>query len=125
MSHSQKILNLLGVGLHSELAQKVVAAGFSLTKLRAVPKQELIQHFDGHEVELIWKVVKRKPIPPDTLQRLVEECGWKCCACWNYQEDPPIIIHHAETCCTFWLVIPASDYTAFSALCLAVGVFSC
>lgn len=96
MSHSKKILNLLGAGLNSELAQKVVAADFSLTKLREAPKQELIQHFDDHEVELIWKVVRRKPIPPDTLQRLVEECSWKCCVCWNYQEDSPIIIHHIE-----------------------------
>jgi len=97
MDRNKKLLlNLLGVGLDSGLAQKVLAAGFTLTKLRQVAKKELAQHFDGREIELIWEVVKRKRIPPDTVQRLVEECDWKCCECWDYRKQSPVIIHHIE-----------------------------
>jgi hypothetical protein len=72
MDRNKKLLlSLLGIGLDSGLAQKVLAAGFTLSKLRRATKKELSQHFDGQEVEQIWKVVKRRRIPPETVQRLV------------------------------------------------------
>ena len=87
MKDNKKVLSLLGVGLDSELAQKAVAAGFTLIKLRRASKRELAQHFSDEEVDSIWKLVKREPIPAETLQRLVEECDWKCCVCWNYRKE--------------------------------------
>jgi hypothetical protein len=96
MKDSKKVLNLLGVGLNSELAQKAVAAGYTLTKLRRAPKSELAQHFDDKELDLISEAVKRKRIPANILQRLIEECSWKCCVCWKHREEPPVIIHHIE-----------------------------
>ena len=96
MKGSKKILNLLSVGLDSELARKAVAAGYTLTKLRRASRSELAQHFGDRELDLISEAIKRKRIPEHTLQRLIEECDLKCCLCWNYREEPPIIIHHIE-----------------------------
>jgi hypothetical protein len=90
------LLNLLGVGLDWGIAEKVLGAGFTLTKLRQATKKELAQHFDGGEVELIWVRAKRKRIPPATVQRLLEECDWKCCVCWDYRKHCPVVIHHIE-----------------------------
>lgn len=96
MNNDMKVMNLIGVGLDSELAQKAVTVGFTLTKLRRASKSELDQHFDDKELVTIWEAVKRKPIPRDIVQRLIEECDWKCCICWDYSVDLPIIIHHIE-----------------------------
>ena len=71
---SRKVQNLLGVGLDSELAQKAVEVGFTLARLRRASKYELAQHFGAEELDSICEAVKRKPIPEETLQRLVEEC---------------------------------------------------
>src|SRR3712207_4585887 len=88
--------NLLAVGLDSELSQKVVAAGYNLSKLRAATKRELAQHFSDEEVKRLWEVGKRKPLPQQTLARLVEECDWKCCLCWDIRKESPVIVHHIE-----------------------------
>lgn len=96
MKENRKLLNLLGVGLDSELAQKAVEAGYTLTKLKNATKSDLYQHFDDHEADLIWEKVKRKPIPESTMLRLVAECDWKCCVCQDYQRMQPVVIHHIE-----------------------------
>jgi hypothetical protein len=90
------LLNLLGVGLDSKLAQKAIEADFTLTRLRRVTKGELARHLTVQEVQQICDVVKRKKIPTNTLQRLVEECDWKCCVCWDYRKESPVVIHHIE-----------------------------
>lgn len=90
------ITNLLAVGLDSDLARKTVAAGYNLTKLRVATKRELARYFTDLEVERLREVSKRKPLPQDTLTRLVEECDWKCCLCWDFRKESPVIVHHIE-----------------------------
>lgn len=90
---SKKYLNLLGAGLDSGLATKIIDNGYSLTKLKSASKTELEKIFDPDEVQKI-SGLRRKPIPKDTIQDLIERCHWKCCLCWEYHETKPVIIHH-------------------------------
>lgn len=90
------ISNLLAIGLDSDLAQRVVAAGYNLSKLRAAPKRELAGYFNDVELDRLWEASKRKSLPPKTLARLVEDCDWKCCLCWDIRKESPVIVHHIE-----------------------------
>lgn len=89
-----RLSHFLAIGLDSGLAQKVAAAGYTLSRLRATSRSELARLFTKQEVELLWNATRRKAIPEDTLKRLVEECDWKCCLCWDFKKESPIIIHH-------------------------------
>lgn len=89
-----RISNLLAIGLDTELAQKALSAGYTLSKLKASPKYELAKHFTEQEVENLWQAVKRKPITQATIERLIQDCDWKCCLCWDYKKESPVIIHH-------------------------------
>jgi hypothetical protein len=93
---SKQIANLLAAGFSSDLAGKVVTSGYTLSRLKTVPRQELSRKFSSLEVNFIWEAVKRAPISEETVQRLVEECDWKCCICWDFRKESPVIIHHIE-----------------------------
>ncbi|HRQ37712.1 MAG TPA: NACHT domain-containing protein [Chloroflexota bacterium] len=90
---SKKILNLLSAGLDSNLAEKAINEGYTLTRLKSGSKSELGKSFSGEEVEKLLNL-RRKPIPKDIVEKLVEKCHWKCCLCWEYGELKPVIIHH-------------------------------
>lgn len=94
MKSNQKIKNLLRIGLDSQLAEKAVAAGYTLTRLRQANKSELTKHFSGENLEAVLDAIKRKAISKDVVQMLVEECDWKCCICRKFDEEGPVIIHH-------------------------------
>lgn len=91
----QLLTNLLGAGLDSGLAQKAFSLGFNLSKLKGSNESELQRYFDETEIQKIQSL-KRKPISPDVIKRLIDECDWKCCVCAKFDEFPPIIIHHIE-----------------------------
>lgn len=90
----QRLINLMTAGLSSELAQKAVATGYTLSKLKTATKKELAQHFERWEVDKVYTASRRAPIPEETIQQLVVECDWKCCICWNFENERPVIIHH-------------------------------
>ncbi|MCL4264119.1 MAG: hypothetical protein KJ069_12925 [Anaerolineae bacterium] len=92
-ANSKKIVNLLSTGLDSNLAEKAVKEGFSLTRLKSASKSELQESFTADEVEQLLNL-RRKPIPNDVVQKLVESCHWKCCLCEDFYESKPVIIHH-------------------------------
>ncbi len=96
MKDTQKLRNLLAIGLNSHLAEKAISQGYFLTKLKSATKQELSKYFSKEETALLWQSIKRLPISEVTIKRLAEECDWKCCMCWNFRKESPIIIHHIE-----------------------------
>ncbi len=84
----------MAVGLDSKLAQKIVSAGYTLSSLQSLSKSVLSKNFESWEISRIIEATKRKPIQKDTIKRLVQESDWKCCICWEFSEETPVIIHH-------------------------------
>lgn len=114
MKDGDKIINLIAVGLDSKLAQKIVSAGYSLSSLKSLSKSALSKIFESWEISLIIEATKRKPIPKDTINRLVEESDWKCCICWDISKETPVIIHHI----TEYSKIKDNSYRNLVLLCL-------
>lgn len=85
----------MSVGVDSALARKAVEKGFTLTKLRKASRAELESYFAPDEVET-FSSLRRTPIPPATVERLVDGSDWKCCMCWDWDLSQPVIIHHVD-----------------------------
>jgi len=96
MNDDKRIISLISNGFDSQLAQKVVDKNYSYSKLGVTNKSDLKKDFYDYEVETIINLTKRQPIPEEIIERLVEECDWKCCVCWNTNKEEPVIIHHIE-----------------------------
>ncbi|MGD6806188.1 MAG: HNH endonuclease [Candidatus Bathyarchaeia archaeon] len=93
-------LHFLSAGISSDIAKKVIAKGYTLQKLVNLPPKKSSQIFpnisDGSiEGTSISETVNRKPIPIQTVKKLLLESDSKCCICWTFSETP-IIIHHIE-----------------------------
>ena len=92
-------LTFLSSGMSSEIAKKAVEKGYSLEKLSKLSQKRLDQVFgylkDGSiEGTSVSEAVNRKPIEASTVQKLLSEADWKCCVCWSFSEESPVIIHH-------------------------------
>jgi hypothetical protein len=96
MENRDRLLKLIAVGLDSQLAEKIISKGYVLSKLIAASRTELSKVFEPGEVSLIVNATKRKPISPDAIDKLVEECDWKCCICWDISKEDPVVIHHID-----------------------------
>jgi hypothetical protein len=96
MENRDKLINLIAVGLDSELAEKIISKGYTLSKLKSASKTDLSKVFEPWEVSLIDETAKRKPISLGIINKLVEESDWKCCICWDISKEEPVIIHHIE-----------------------------
>ena len=94
MKDSDKLINLIAVGLDSKLAEKIVSKGYTLSKLKSASKTDLSKNFESWEISPIIEATKRKPISSDTINRLVKESDWKCCICWDISKETPLVIHH-------------------------------
>lgn len=86
--------NLLAAGLSGELADRALQQGLSLSKLRRYTPAELSKYFSDEEVRFIQDRLQRKKIPAAVVFRLLDESNEKCCICWDYYSDDPIIFHH-------------------------------
>lgn len=95
MKTTEKINNLIRAGIPCELAETVVEKGFSLSKVKETPKSELSKYFNQAEVTILFDL-KRKPISQDIVDKLFTESAARCCLCWQWDEQPPLIIHHIE-----------------------------
>ena len=89
------IQSLFASGLPSNICLKAAKLGYTLTKLKKFPKRDLSKDFGDYEIEQIRKLA-RKPIEERVVDRLIKECDWKCCICWDIHSDSPVIIHHIE-----------------------------
>jgi hypothetical protein len=92
-------IKLISAGLSSEIARKAAKKGYTIEKLNTLSQKELTQLFGyveegAVEGSSISEAVKRKPISPETVKKLVSESDWKCCMCWDISEETPVIIHH-------------------------------
>ncbi len=92
-------IKLISAGLSSEIAKKAAKKGLTIEKLSTLSQKESIQAFGYYEngsVEgaSVSEAVKRKPISPETVKKLVSESDWKCCMCWDISKETPVIIHH-------------------------------
>ncbi len=90
------LINLMAYGIAKDLAQKAVDAGYNLTKIRAASKSDLTDHFADDEADMLKRQIERQPISDDVVERLVNECHWRCCVCFNYDNLLPVVVHHIE-----------------------------
>lgn len=82
--------------MQSDLADKIAAHFPDLRTLAAAAPATLAKHLTGAEVEAVSRALKRKEIAASTIFKLVQECDWKCCLCWNIDKEGPTVIHHIE-----------------------------
>jgi len=94
MKDNSNILDFITLGLDSELAEKLDSKGYTLSKLESTSASEIRRTFKSWEVPPIVEAKKRKPIPMDIVQKLVQESDWKCCICWDISQEKPVVIHH-------------------------------
>ena len=94
MAEDEKIIELVAVGLSTDLAEKAVAKGYTIEKLRSASKSTLSKEFETWEISSIIKTKRRKPIGIDIVNKLVNDLDWKCCMCWDSSKEQPVIIHH-------------------------------
>ena len=85
---------LLKYGISEDLIDKIIAKGFTKTKLEIMKNEELKKVFLDSEIDIIKERLCRQPIPDNIYNRLVQETELHCPFCWNLKEDPPIVIHH-------------------------------
>lgn len=90
------IAKLLSSGFDSNFADRIGQKGYTLTQLKQSSKRDLLTDFSVEEVDQILLLVKRRPIPTDIVQRLIEESDWKCCMCRKFDIEQPVIIHHIQ-----------------------------
>lgn len=93
---SQRSLKLIAIGLDSALVSKIIANGLSISKLRHASQSELARTFSDTEIASIVNAMKRKPISASTIEKLIAASDWKCCLCWNWDNEDPVILHHID-----------------------------
>lgn len=91
----EKKLNLLATGLDSGLVERLVRRGHSLASLKAHRGRKL-DGFTSEEVQSVRDAVSRRAISQATVRRLVAECDWRCCICFDYDRLNPVVIHHIK-----------------------------
>jgi hypothetical protein len=93
-SDERKLNKLMSYQIDTGIAKQLVDLGYSVSKLRNASISELQSHFEKEQAQQIKKALTRQPIPEDILIRLMDECDWKCCICWNIGKIDPVIVHH-------------------------------
>jgi len=87
---------MLAAGLSSDLADKALAERLTLSRLRRAPSGELTALFSADESVFIRKRLRRRKIRPEVALRLLNESYGRCCICWKFSVDMPVIFHHIE-----------------------------
>lgn len=94
MNADKKLERLLAAGYDTNTAAKLAALKLTPSKLKSATREDLKGHFPDWEIDGILAKVRRQPIPEKTVAELVEKADWKCCVCWDYRKEDPVIIHH-------------------------------
>ncbi len=79
------------------MAKKLINKGYTKSKLRSTSQKELEEFLTKDEIKEIKEKIKRKPISKHTITRLIDECDWKCCICFDIKLNQPVIIHHIKS----------------------------
>lgn len=96
MNRSKTRTALLARGIDSELANEIIEKGYTVQKLKAATTSELQGVFDAQIASLIKDCITRKPVPSRIVTRLLTDTDSRCCLCWDYGKETPIILHHIE-----------------------------
>ena len=86
---------LINYGINSELASTLIAKGLTVTDIKtlSIPKITSLYGLEATEVEYIKKLLKRQPIPENTVMSLLEKNLYTCCVCHGLKSDA-FVIHH-------------------------------
>lgn len=90
----RKIINLISYGIDSALAKYLVSEGYGVTRIRGTSIKELTDLIGNEKAKAVKAALNREPIQEETVSKLVDECDWKCCICFDVNIIRPVIIHH-------------------------------
>src|SRR4051812_15440938 len=75
---------LLGRGLDSTLATWLAAKYGSWAELKGiVATNDMIDGLAPDDLRKVKRAMERRDIPSATVKRLIHECEFRCCLCWN------------------------------------------
>lgn len=94
MNADEFVTLLMSRGLFSDLATRVSEHYSNWEAFSSAPPSKLSTEFNSSELEELRKAKSRRQIPKATVQRLIEECEFRCCLCWNVDSDAGVVIHH-------------------------------
>lgn len=94
MSDDSFIVALMARGLSADFAQRIAGHFGDWEVLGTASSEVLAKHFSPAEQDEIRKARGRRQIPRATVKRLVDECEFRCCLCWDLDRETGAIIHH-------------------------------
>lgn len=92
-----KVAKFLQYGVASDLAQRAVTAGLTVTSTRAISQKSLIDTygFSQAEAKFLKQALMRTEIPADTLFRLLDNSNYVCSMCKG-NKGVAYVVHHIE-----------------------------
>lgn len=94
MSDDAFLIQLLSRGVSSALAGRVAIRYADWEALSAADESQLATHFSEEDIATLKRASTRREIPRATVLRLVHECEFRCCLCWDIDRDSGIVVHH-------------------------------
>lgn len=85
---------LLARGFDSELIKKIDQQRDTLRSLHAKSDAALLRDYSDAELLFIKENIKRKPIPPEVLERVISAADGACCFCDDGNSARPYQVHH-------------------------------
>lgn len=90
------LFKFLQYGVSQDLGQRAVAAGLTVTKVRAVSQKDIKDKaFNAEEAKALKAAVARKPIDETTLYLLLENSNY-ICNCCKGEKGQSFIVHHIK-----------------------------
>ena len=87
---------MLSRGLRSDLVGKIGKHDHTVSNLASFSHKQLRKFYSSKETKEIEAAVKRKPIPPETVDELLRLSNGSCCYCADGNSSQPFQIHHVE-----------------------------
>ena len=94
MSVDSFVAHMIGRGISSDLANRIESDFEDWGAIGRASPELLAEHFTPADIEQIKRAKNRKAIPRETVVRLINECEFKCCLCWDLDSDSGVVIHH-------------------------------
>jgi 5-methylcytosine-specific restriction endonuclease McrA len=90
-----KLENLINYGISQDLAAKAVERNLSVTQIRALTRENLIEkfQFSKQEADALATGVRREPVDDDIVYFLQKNSNSTCCACKG-EKGRTFILHH-------------------------------
>ena len=88
------VAHLIARGISSDLANRIEAHFADWKAIGDASPKLLAERFTSADIEQIERAKNRRKIPRETVIRLIDECEFKCCLCWDIDSDLGVVIHH-------------------------------